>query len=358
MPSLKTDAKVLRLVFILVALPLAYIVSGRLGLLLAVPPGYATAVFVPAGIAVTAAFLAGPIALPSIFAGSLLLNIWIGYAVAGQMGPIGFAAAFCIAAASTLQAAIGAAALRKYIGCPAPLDTPRHIVLFLVLSPAICLTSASLSIASLYAIGVVHSADLASNWVSWWAGDALGVLVTLPLLLTIFGEPSELWRYRRRFVAIPVLLSFALFVVIFVKFQSWGVLAAGSLGTGLLGAFLLLGTAHVYHFEKIAARLRRSESELSTIINSTPFMLTRCSRDLRYRFVSRAYADMIGRRPEDIAGSPIVDVMGEDGFNAILPHVRRVLDGHREEYESEVHFSGVGTRFLKVTYIPEFSDAQ
>ena len=32
----------------------AYVISGKLGLLLAVPPGYATAIFAPAGIAVAA----------------------------------------------------------------------------------------------------------------------------------------------------------------------------------------------------------------------------------------------------------------------------------------------------------------
>jgi len=62
-------------------LPLAYVITGRLGLLLAVPPGYATAVFLPAGIAVGAMFMAGPLVLPGIFIGSLLLNAWIGYAI-------------------------------------------------------------------------------------------------------------------------------------------------------------------------------------------------------------------------------------------------------------------------------------
>ena len=52
------------------ALPLVYIVTGRLGLLLATPPGYATAVFLPAGIAVTATFVAGASALPGTFLGS------------------------------------------------------------------------------------------------------------------------------------------------------------------------------------------------------------------------------------------------------------------------------------------------
>ena len=43
-----------RQLLLYVAFPLAYLICGRLGLLLAVPPGFATAVFLPAGIAVTA----------------------------------------------------------------------------------------------------------------------------------------------------------------------------------------------------------------------------------------------------------------------------------------------------------------
>jgi PAS domain S-box-containing protein len=353
----KADTAILTQLLIFVALPLVYLISGWLGLLLAIPPGYATAIFVPAGIAVTATFLAGAITLAPIFLGSFLLNIWIGYAITDQLGYVGFASALSIAIASTLQAAIGGTVLRRFIGYPALLDAPQDLIFFLALSPVVCLTSATISIASLWTLGVVQSPGLVSNWLSWWAGDTLGLLVTFPLMLVLLGEPQSLWHYRRRFVAIPMLLSFGFFVIIFVSFQSWAVLAAGGLGTGLLGAFLLLGTGHAFRFEKLANKLRRSESELNTIISSTPFMLTRCSRDLRYRFVSLAYAEMLGRRPEDLVGLPIVDVMGNDGFNAILPHVRKVLEGNRVEYESEVQFAGVGTRFLKVAYVPERDDA-
>jgi PAS domain S-box-containing protein len=339
------------------ALPLAYLIAGGLGLLLAVPPGYATAVFVPAGIAMTAAFLAGSATLPPIFAASFLLNLWVGYSIADQRGLVDLAAAFWIATASTLQAAIGGAALRRSIGYPAALDALRELLLFLALSPALCLISATISIAGLWVLGVVQTPALTSNWISWWVGDALGVLVTLPVMLVLVGEPRTLWRYRRRFVAIPMLLSFALFVVIHVSFQSWAVLAAGALGTGLLGAFLLLGTGHSFRIEELTKKLRRSESELNTVISSTPFMLTRCSRDLRYRFVSRAYAEMLGRRPEDIAGLPIQALMGEEGFNAIMPHVRKVLEGQQVEYESEIHFADVGKRFLRVVYVPERDEA-
>src|SRR6516162_11865919 len=87
-----------RRLLVYVMLPLAYVITGRLGLLLAVPPGYATAVFVPAGIAVGAVFMAGPSILPGIFIGSLLLNLWVGYSIAFLFELLGTAAVHFIAA--------------------------------------------------------------------------------------------------------------------------------------------------------------------------------------------------------------------------------------------------------------------
>jgi PAS domain S-box-containing protein len=103
----------------------------------------------------------------------------------------------------------------------------------------------------------------------------------------------------------------------------------------------------------IEEALRNREAELELIINQTPFMLTRCSRDLRYQFVSRAYAQMTGRRPEDIVGQSIVAIIGEEGFRTIAPHVEQVLRGNRVEYESRVHFQESGVRFLHVVYTPD-----
>src|SRR6266705_1778167 len=97
---------------------------------------------------------------------------------------------------------------------------------------------------------------------------------------------------------------------------------------------------------------RAKETELEAIINRTPFMLTRCSRDLRYRFVSRAYARMLGRTPEEIAGKPIVEIMGEEGLKTISPHIERVLKGQHAEYEMEVSFQSVGAPCLHCVYTP------
>ena len=94
-------------------------------------------------------------------------------------------------------------------------------------------------------------------------------------------------------------------------------------------------------------------NDAETVLANTPFLFTRCSSDLRYLFVSEAYAKMTGHRPEEVVGKKIVEVMGKTGFNTILPHVKAVLSGHRVEYETEVHFKDVGPRLLHVIYTPD-----
>jgi CHASE domain len=91
----------------------------------------------------------------------------------------------------------------------------------LLLTPLCCLTSATLSVGGLWALGVVTPGNLAASWVSWWVGDTLGVLVVLPLMLVFLGEPRALWRARLRPVALPMLLFFGLFVAIFIRGSAW-----------------------------------------------------------------------------------------------------------------------------------------
>jgi integral membrane sensor domain MASE1 len=178
-----------RQLLLYIALPLAYIVTGRLCLLLAAPPGYATSVFLPAGIAITATFVAGVTALPGTFLGSFLLNLWMGYLIAGRLDLTQIAAALVIAAGSMTQAAIGGAALRRTIGYSAPFDKSSDFLLFLLLAPIFCLTSATVSLGGLWALGVVALPYLPLNWATWWLGDTLGVLVALPLMIVLSDEP-------------------------------------------------------------------------------------------------------------------------------------------------------------------------
>jgi PAS domain S-box-containing protein len=115
--------------------------------------------------------------------------------------------------------------------------------------------------------------------------------------------------------------------------------------------------AHAEERDHAEAALRAREAELATVINSTPFMLSRCSRDLRYRFVSQGCAQLLGRKAEDIIGKRIADVIGEEGFKTILPTLAKVLNGERVETETELHYRDTGTRFIHVVSTPETDES-
>lgn len=189
-----------------VLLTVAYVASGKLGLLLALPPGYASPIFPPAGIAVAAALVGGRKSLPWIFLGSLLLNIWVDYSGDQRIGATGFEMAVIIALASTLQAATGSWGLRRIFGYPAAPNNIRDALRFLLLAPLICVTSASISVSGLWALGLIEASGLASNWLSWWFGDTVGVLVLFPLVMIVISGPRALLQNRVLAIAVPILL--------------------------------------------------------------------------------------------------------------------------------------------------------
>lgn len=220
-PTLPIKGNALRLLAANALVASAYILSGKIGLLLALPPGYASAIFPAAGIAVAAALIGGARLLPGVFLGSLLLNLWVGQTAGQSLSAVGAATATIIALASLLQAAAGGWFLRRAIGYPAPLDSGRDIRNFALAAPAICLISASISVAGLLVLGIFERSDYATNWVVWWLGDTIGVLVLLPIAMVIAGKPRALWRKRALSVALPMLLSFAVFVAIYIRVNGW-----------------------------------------------------------------------------------------------------------------------------------------
>jgi PAS domain S-box-containing protein len=99
--------------------------------------------------------------------------------------------------------------------------------------------------------------------------------------------------------------------------------------------------------------LRESEAELQSVINRTPFMLVRCSRDLRYRFVSDAYAHLLARPRSDIVGKTISELIGENGLATLRPYIERVLRGEAVNFECNLDFPDIGERRLLIAYRPE-----
>jgi PAS domain S-box-containing protein len=196
----------------------AYYVTGRLGLLLAIPPGYATPVWLPSGIALGAILIGGYRGWPGVLLGSWLLNMVVPVEAAGGMALLkAMVLPTSIGVGATLQAVVGAYLVRRVVGFPNPLSRERDIGAFLGLGgPVSCLTNATVGVTGLLIAGKIPWAAYFHHWWTWWVGDTIGVLIVTPLLLSWLAKPRDIWRRRRLSVAVPLLGAFALAVVVFV----------------------------------------------------------------------------------------------------------------------------------------------
>jgi len=193
------------------ATAVVYAAVGVAALALAGPPSLASPLYPSAGIALAAALVYGRAALLGVFLGALVV-------VTGGMliarGPFGLdllPVPLLIAVGATLQAGVGAALVRRFVSQPLVLNAPRDIALAGLLGALVaCVVSASIATAALVAAGVVPISGALPQWLVWWSGDALGVLIATPLVLTFIGQPAADWRARRRTLALPLLLALAL----------------------------------------------------------------------------------------------------------------------------------------------------
>jgi len=205
----------------LLSLTVAYVLSGKLSLALAVAPGFAAAIFAPAGIAIGAVLIGGYMTLPWIFAGSLLFCLWNSAVVSSHLDVHSIYAVLLMSLAATVQAAVGGVILRKVLGPSITMDHGRPLIRFAISTPLVCTISASFSVAGLFSLGIISRDVLISSWFIWWIGDSLAVLILVPLTLMLCGEPRQLWRRRLMAVGIPMMGGLLLFVVIFLRFGSW-----------------------------------------------------------------------------------------------------------------------------------------
>lgn len=186
----------------------AYTLTGIVGLSLAIPPGYATAVWPPSGIAIAALMLWGPRVWPGIAVGSFLVNV----AVATTTAAVSFtwmsvAIAVSIAAGSTVQALACAGALQRWVGREQVFESGSSMLLFTGIVTVACLIASSWGVATLNVAGVVVPADFLDTWQTWWLGDVIGMIVFTPVFLT-WRQSLQIGNKPRRLA--EVIAAFAL----------------------------------------------------------------------------------------------------------------------------------------------------
>ena len=198
-------------------LAIVMFVGGWIGMKMAVPPGYASPLWPPAGIALSGLLIWGRRLWPGVLLGAIANQLLAISEYSEHITLVTFGTSFLIACASTLQALAAACLVAKWVQPGlSRLDEPRSIVIFFVIAgPLSCLIAATIGISTLLLCNVIPLISAMSSWWNWWVGDSLGVLIITPLSFCLFGKPRELWRPRCLSVALPLLGTLLALVAIF-----------------------------------------------------------------------------------------------------------------------------------------------
>ncbi|GAA1953589.1 MASE1 domain-containing protein [Kitasatospora viridis] len=156
----------------------AYFGSGRLGLLeqLVIGGAKVTPLWPPTGVALTSLLLFGIGVWPAVAVGAFLVIV--------SLGPL-HPASFGIVAGNTL-APVAAYLILRRVGFRIELDRLRDgLALVFLGALAGMLISSTIGSVTLALNGTLPRSGFWSSWSTWWAGDAMGVLVVTPLLLAL-----------------------------------------------------------------------------------------------------------------------------------------------------------------------------
>jgi signal transduction histidine kinase len=168
----------------------AYVLAGKIGLGFASVNVSASPVWAPAGMAIALLLLFGFSLWPAIFVGAFLVNI----TTAGSL-----ATSSAIAAGNTLEGMLGAWLLQRFAqgvhAFESPTDILKSAILGGFMSPTV---SATIGVTSL-TLGQYASFDeFAIIWLTWWMGDATGILIVTPAILLWTQQPRIEWNRRQR----------------------------------------------------------------------------------------------------------------------------------------------------------------
>ena len=192
--GLQVGGYLARLAFVAVA----YWAVARLSLNLALVHGQVTPIWPPTGIALVTFLLLGRRMWPAIAVGAFAVNL--------PLGPSPLGAAL-IACGNTLAPVVSTELLQR-AGFHRQLDRMRDAVAIVVLGALVGMTvSATVGSTVLTLSGVVPTNDFASTWAVWWAGDAMGVLLVAPMLLSLVPRRGLRHLGWRRSAELTALLA-------------------------------------------------------------------------------------------------------------------------------------------------------
>jgi len=295
-------------------LAIVYFAVAKISLLLAIPPGYATAVWPPSGLAVAAVLLFGNRIWP---------GVWLGAAAANLTVHASGVAALLIGTGNALEALAAAVLIRHLIGVPHRFESGEDVFKFVAVVAVASTVAATLGVSAIAITGATGLADFATNWWTWWQGDVTGIIVFAPVILFWTARPSRALSTSKKIEATAFALVLALAAYI--------VFGSGMTALGFSPALLLLTFPLI-----IWAALRFEQLEVAAAITAL------CAIALVYTIVGRGPFVSPSVNASLLLLLAFVSIVAITGFvlSAVAGERRRAMEAlHQAHDELELRVS-------------------
>jgi PAS domain S-box-containing protein len=197
----KERASIAHLILPTLLIAVSYYLSASFGQILAIPPGNITIVWPPSGLALGLVLVMGLRAIPGVFLGAVISNL---NPSGDELAAASIAFGVIVGIGSSLQPVVGRMLYRRFDVGPAPLANARSVLRFIPAALLMTLVSSTIGTLALYFTDTLAS-GAARTFVTWWVGDAFGVLVFAPLVLLLFRQAFD--THRSRFLGLSIIIA-------------------------------------------------------------------------------------------------------------------------------------------------------
>lgn len=205
----------LRLIVEIVIIAAIYFISARISLLFAVYNSNASPVWLPSGIALALVLIRGYRIGPAILIGAFLSNVMTLKGIAAT--PVQyFVASLMTAVGNMLEAIIGAYLINRFTGTGNPFSNIRHLFIFIFYGALVCTAVSATAGVLSFSIITPGRVDFILLWITWWTGDAAGILILSPPIMMMWNKKWQ--KFDRSMAAESVIVFVFLILLTFLIF--------------------------------------------------------------------------------------------------------------------------------------------
>lgn len=386
----------------------AYVLAGEIGLAVPFTSANVSPLWPPAGVALAAILIYGKQVWPAVVLGAFAVNYSSG---------LPYLAALGIAAGNTVGALCGASFVLQLPRFKTALTRLRDVLALSILG-ALCGSAFSATVGNL----VLHLAGmhawfgLGSAWLMWWFGDATGILVVTPLVLTL--PALMLIRGKRRLIELSCLLFGAagstlvifdprlgfmrpdVFVFSVFPFVLWGAIRFQSGGAAIVSfvvsAIAVWGTAHrvgpfvqgdalhnamllqaflavitvsgitlaaviaerteLERKQSATEALDQSEKKYRGIVETANEGIWKLDAEFMTSFVNARMAALLGYTVEEMQGRPVFDFLHQCDFEQKRRDLQRRSEGVSQELQTRYRKKDGSVLWARVATAPMFTE--